>query len=103
MHVGHVWHGVSIECYKHVGNVVHVKFDTDHPTIQGYLLFVRVQKLDDECMAWEQDNSLQAHWLNELYSLHSNGPSVIFHWATIIMHTTQLNGGIVLCCCQAAS
>ena len=73
------------------------------PHTRLYLLFVRVQKLDDECMAWEQDNSLQAHWLNELYSLHSNGPSVIFHWATIIMHTTQLNGGIVLYCCQAAS
>ena len=25
------WHGLSKECYRHFGNVVHVKFDTVHP------------------------------------------------------------------------
>ena len=61
MHVGHVWHGVSIECYKHVGNVVHVKFDTDHPPYKAIPAVCTCSKTDDECMAWEQDNSLQAH------------------------------------------
>ena len=31
-HIVHgCWHRLSNECHRHVGNVVHVKFDTDHP------------------------------------------------------------------------
>ena len=26
------WHGLFNECYRHVRNIVRVKFDTDHPT-----------------------------------------------------------------------
>ena len=32
-HIVHAcWHGLFNECYRHVRNVVHVKFDTDHPS-----------------------------------------------------------------------
>ena len=29
------WHGLSSECYRHVRNVVHIKFDTNHATPIG--------------------------------------------------------------------
>ena len=36
------WHGLSNECYRHVRNIVHVKFDTDHPhTIWHIFHYVR--------------------------------------------------------------
>ena len=30
------WHGLFNECYRHVRNVVHVKFGTDYPWIYAY-------------------------------------------------------------------
>ena len=29
--IGHVVHGLFSDCYRHVRNIVHVKFETDHP------------------------------------------------------------------------
>ena len=56
-------HGLFNECYRHVRNVVHVNFDTDHPSYIGvrmyYTLYLSDPPLPPLLSSLEQDLGLR--------------------------------------------